>query len=93
MKELGTQQFIYLGVKLKQSTMSIQSFYFCKLLYNMIIFPDLPCKWVFFYIWVRWNIALLLCLIYLFLNKHLTALHLCLAAGRKLSVLGNWHTL
>jgi len=69
--------------------MSIQSFYFC----NMIIFSELPCKRVFFYIWASWDIALLLCLIYLFLNKHLTALHLCLEEGRKLSVLGNWHGL
>ncbi len=89
MKELGTQQF----VKLERCTMSIQSFSSASYCINMIIFSDLPCKQVFFYIWASWNIALLLCLIYLFLNKHLTALHLCLAARRKLNVLGNWHTL
>ena len=59
----------------------------------MTFFSDLPCKRVFFYIWASWSIALLLCLIHLFLYKHLTAFHFCLARGRKLSNLGNWHTL
>ncbi len=59
----------------------------------MIIFSELPCKRVFIYIWACWNIALLLCLIHLFLYKHLIALHFCLARGRNLSVLGNSHTL